>query len=52
MKSFIMQPGFIRSMQKVGKKDYKDIEKDLSKLDNGMKTLLTEEQRKKYNLKI
>jgi hypothetical protein len=51
MKSFILQPGFEESMKKVGKRNYRDIEKALSKIDNGMKSLLTENQKVKYNLK-
>ena len=51
MKIFILQPDFEESMKKVGKRNYRDIEKALAKLDNGMKNLLTENQKEKYNLK-
>jgi hypothetical protein len=50
MKSFILQPGFEESMKKVEKRNYRDIEKELSKLDNGIKNFLTEGQKEKYNL--
>jgi len=46
-----MQPGYDESMKKVSKKDYKEVQQELSKLDNGMKSLLTEEQKLKYSIK-
>lgn len=51
MKTFIMQPGFEESMKKVGKRNYKDTEKSLDKLNNGMKNFLTEDRKIKYSIK-